>query len=592
MSITPRGMSIIEAYRLYRSENLLVNRKYQRKLVWTIEEKEKLIGSILRGYPVPLFLLAERSQIHGSGKYEIIDGMQRFNAIFSFIENGFSFNNKYFDTNQHSYAKQLAEKDVFTRINDNILYLSPEECSKILDYQLAVTIYSAMKEEDITEVFGRVNSGGKQLSNQEKRQAGVTTPFAEVVREIAMELRGDVSEKVLCLFNMPEISIDFRQSSQDYKIKSEDTFWCKQGILQPIQLRESEDEQMIADIAASILLDRPLPVDSKRLDSIYDEKNTHFKNVESSLAVYTSQKLITDMIETFSIFRETIEAYSTESKCLRNIVNPRSTNPIRSGFYTIYMAFFDLIVNQKMTPTEPQKIMEALNCFQQRLNLSRNYKTIENRENNINQTKGLIQNYFARQEPPTLGQGVELLLNIENSLRRSRIETAKYECKQGLLDLSNQRKINFNLINRIIETICGMANSGKDSEGYIFIGVVDKKQDAERVKILDNINPIEINERYIVGIDREAKILGKDIEDYVKILTNAILNSELSNPLKNQIMTKFDTVLYKNHHTLIRITVPIQHEVSFVGEKAFTRYDSSTVEINGKELLSISKLFN
>ncbi len=57
-------------------------------------------------------------------------------------------------------------------------------------------------------------------------------------------------------------------------------------------------------------------------------------------------------------------------------------------------------------------------------------------------------------------------------------------------------------------------------------------------------------------------------------------------------MTKFDTVLYKNRHTLIRITIPIQNDVSFVGDKAFTRHDSSTVEVNGKELLAISKLFN
>jgi len=45
-------MTVTEAYRLYRSGKLLVNRKYQRKLVWTLEEKEKLIGSILRGYPI------------------------------------------------------------------------------------------------------------------------------------------------------------------------------------------------------------------------------------------------------------------------------------------------------------------------------------------------------------------------------------------------------------------------------------------------------------------------------------------------------------------------------------------------------------
>ncbi|MGL5938998.1 MAG: GmrSD restriction endonuclease domain-containing protein [Waterburya sp.] len=592
MSITPRGMTVTEAYRDYRSGNLLVNRKYQRKLVWTREEKEKLIGSILRGYPIPLFLFAERSQIHGSGKYEIIDGMQRLNAIFSFIENSFSFEDKYYDLNEYSYAKQLSEKNIFQSINKENSYLSPEECANLLDYQLAVTIYPAMEEEDITEIFGRFNSGGKRLSSQERRQAGVTTPFAEVVRKIAMELRGDVSQKILRLSDMPEISIDFRQSSQDYKIKSEDTFWCKQGILQPIQLRESEDEQMIADIAASILLNKPLPVDSKRLDGLYDRESKHFKEIESTLAVYTPQKLSQDIIETFSIFRETIEAYSTESKCLRNIVNPESTNPIRSGFYTIFMTFFDLVIKQKMTPTEPERIMKTLSGFQQKLNLSRNYKTIENREDNINQTKGLIQNYFARQEPPTLGEGVELLLNIENSLRRSRIETSRYECKQGLLDLSKNRIINKNLITRIIETICGIANLGKDGDGYIFLGVVDKQSDADKIKELDHINPTEINGRYIVGIDREAKILGKSIEDYVKILTNAILTSELSNPLKTQVMTKFDTISYKGHHTLIRITVPVQNEVSFVGNKVFIRQDSSTVEVNGKELIAISKLFS
>jgi len=47
MSITPRGMSIQEAYRLYRDDKLIVNRKYQRKLVWTVEEKRSLIDSIL-----------------------------------------------------------------------------------------------------------------------------------------------------------------------------------------------------------------------------------------------------------------------------------------------------------------------------------------------------------------------------------------------------------------------------------------------------------------------------------------------------------------------------------------------------------------
>ena len=69
MSTDPRGMSVQEGYRLYREQSLFVNRRYQRKLVWTEPEKARLIESILSGFPIPLILLAERSR---SGKYEII----------------------------------------------------------------------------------------------------------------------------------------------------------------------------------------------------------------------------------------------------------------------------------------------------------------------------------------------------------------------------------------------------------------------------------------------------------------------------------------------------------------------------------------
>jgi uncharacterized protein with ParB-like and HNH nuclease domain len=59
MSITPQGRSIQSMYGDYRDGKLIVNRRYQRKLVWSLEEKRKLIDSILQDYPVPLILLAE-----------------------------------------------------------------------------------------------------------------------------------------------------------------------------------------------------------------------------------------------------------------------------------------------------------------------------------------------------------------------------------------------------------------------------------------------------------------------------------------------------------------------------------------------------
>jgi uncharacterized protein with ParB-like and HNH nuclease domain len=201
--------------------------------------------------------------------------MQRLNAIFGLIENAFTYQNKYFDINEFSYAKQLSENDVFQIIREeNSQNLSRQECADIVDYQLAVTIYTAMEEKDITEIFGRINANGKHLSRQERRQAGVTSAFSELVRTVSMKLRGDDSEKVLLLSSMPEISIDSQKSKQGYKIQAEETIWCKQGALSILQLRESEDEQIIADIAASILLNEPLPVSTERLDSLYDPLKT------------------------------------------------------------------------------------------------------------------------------------------------------------------------------------------------------------------------------------------------------------------------------------------------------------------------------
>ena len=60
-----------------------------------------------------MILLPERPQLHGSGKYEIIDGMQRLNAICGFIENLFAFNGRYFNLKEFPFAQQLADDKVF-----------------------------------------------------------------------------------------------------------------------------------------------------------------------------------------------------------------------------------------------------------------------------------------------------------------------------------------------------------------------------------------------------------------------------------------------------------------------------------------------
>ena len=110
-----RGESVERIYSLYTTKKLIVNRRYQRKLVWTIEEKRSFIDSIIKEFPIPLILLAEKEE-----KYEIIDGMQRLDAITSFINGAFDVEGKYFDLETMAGTKFSKIRKKYLRKNSSI----------------------------------------------------------------------------------------------------------------------------------------------------------------------------------------------------------------------------------------------------------------------------------------------------------------------------------------------------------------------------------------------------------------------------------------------------------------------------------------
>lgn len=590
MSIASQGMSVQALYREYCQGNLLVNRRYQRKLVWFLEEKRLLIDSILNGYPIPLVLLAERTDVHPKGKYEILDGIQRFDAIFTFIENSFDYDGKYFDVNEFARAKQAAEDGRFTPVTDRPL-LSPERCANFLDYHLAVTVYPTTDDSEITDVFGRINSRGRQLSPQHQRQAGVVSEFAKLVRTLASELRGDVSRDILVLSQMPEISVDSAREPHGYGIRAENTPWCRQGILSVKQLRESEDDQTVADIAASILTKKPLAASKELLDKLYDSATDEAIELQTLLAAYGPERLAGEIKSVFSVLMDIVERSSTAPKQLRAVVRPGKWYPIKTPFYALFMALFDLIVRQEKSPDQPDKIMDALEGLDARLKKGGHYETTEKRAANISLTKGLIQDYFVARVPPVLGHGPSLAIDFENALRRSRIETPRYEFKQGILRLDETRQLDDDLLLRLVRTACGIANLGPDSDGHIFVGVADREAHADRIEQLDGVPKRKVADHFLVGIEREAEILGVSVEDYVRRIVHIFQEADMTDPLKTHILSSLD-VITLHQLTFVRIRIPAQPQVSFVNEKAYSREGSSTVEIEGPRLVAVSKLFD
>lgn len=495
-------MSIQQVYREFRDGKFLINRRYQRKLVWTEQEKARLIDSILQGFPIPLILLAIHNADSKENYYfEIIDGMQRIHAITTFIENQFCLEDgRYFDVRENPRAKQAAEAGEFWPVyRDSLLpnLLSQDECNDFLEYQLAVTQYPANDNSQINEIFGRINSTGRQLSTHDRRQAGVTTLFADMIRKISSEIRGDSSPEILRLQDMPQISIGSKSSNAGYGLKAEDTFWCKQGILWSSSLRSSQDEELLADIAASILLNEPFSRSQEEFNNLYDENHETFLRVERALLAYGPDLLMEQIKTTFSVLRETITSYSTEENALRNVVSG-IRNELKTPFYAIFMAFFDLVIKQEKSPIDPNGIMKALRGVSKDMERTRHYTTSFDRKKNINKTLGLIQEYFVTKEPPAFRQGSGLALDLENSLRRASIETPRYEFKQGILKLYQERNIEENIFEKITKTFCAMANQKLTS--YLFFGIADKDKDAERISDLDKIQPVKVGKHYVVGV--------------------------------------------------------------------------------------------
>ncbi len=591
MSVIPSGVSVQEIYRRYRENQIVVNRKYQRKLVWSETEKACLIDSIIKGYPIPLILFAEYTGEDGRTYYEVLDGMQRLNAIVSFLEDEYPVDQKYFDIKQLARAQQAEAEGLFMGYHGEAVH-TPQICANLLDYQLAVTSYKVESQENVFEIFRRINSAGRQLSSQEQRQAGVLCQFSDLVRGIAADIRGDSTNEQVVLSDMPQISIGNTRENYRYGLNADNTFWVKQGVIAIQNLKESDDEEIIADILISILLDEPFARSKERLDKAYDLSSDLYSQIEIALIRYTPEKLKSDVQHTFSVLKNCIESVSTEANYLRSIVTPTARVPIKNAFYTIFMALYYLLVKEDLSPFDSAGMFNSLYDLQSRIKVDTHYATTENRQQNIALTKGLMLPFFVKKEPSALSHGSGLALDFENSIRRSKIETPRYEFKQGLLRLSNDRKYDKALENQILKTICAIANIGSKSEGYIFIGVADKEADAKRIQELDGIMAVTISNHSVVGIDREANILGITLEDYCRRIVGFIKASALSDALILSVLSNIDIIDYRSM-SVIRIKVPSQTEISYYEDEVYERQYNNTVRVESpKAIMAIAKRFS
>ncbi|WP_441276941.1 DUF262 domain-containing protein [Tardiphaga sp. 172_B4_N1_3] len=565
--------SIQTVYAWYRENKLFVNRRYQRKLVWTLEEKQKLIESLLKKYPVPAILLAEREGEPGS--YEIIDGLQRLHSIVSFVENSFALpDSRYFNVDLFPTAKTAASEGAFVIPKDSE-FINAKEVSTILDYSLALSIMRNTTESEVNDVFDRINTYGHRLSDQERRQSGVQNDFSSAVRNLSCLLRGDVSKDVLALHDMPSISIDLPMSNHGYEVKADEVFWVAHGILRSTDLRDSLDEQCVADILACIVGAELIERSKVALDQLYTKDEPSSQRILDALEVYGAQKA-TDEIK-FCIDELMKVCAVVPASKLRNLIFDKpNNNAFPSVFAAILIAFHEIMVGGGNKLADYSGAKDALNKIATRIQTGQKGTSPEERRKNIDTVKGVIQSKFVKEKDlAKLIYSDHTVVDIEAVIRRSEIELANYELKQGLLTLVENGGEDPDIVSKVLKTICAVANIGPRGVGKILIGVTDKPADAERCKAIDKIDPKKIGKRYVVGVNREATRLGITVEQYFSKWRDGIRKSDLTSGLRDSVLSNMD---YNSFYGLglIVITVPSQSSLSYLGEDLYWRNGDTT----------------
>lgn len=154
-------------------ENYKLDPEYQRRHRWTVAQKSRLIESFIMNVPVPPIFLYEWDY----NEYEVMDGLQRMTAVREFYENKFPLSSlEYWQELEGKFYKDLPVK---IKAGVDRRYIS----SMVL---LKETSHGEEDPELLKRfVFGRINTGGVQLTPQELRNALYDGPMNRMCKELS-----------------------------------------------------------------------------------------------------------------------------------------------------------------------------------------------------------------------------------------------------------------------------------------------------------------------------------------------------------------------------------------------------------------------
>lgn len=166
------SLQVSEIIKQFNEEDLIVNEEFQRHSVWTPAAKTYFIDTVLHNLPIPKIYLRTKVDVKTKTTIkEIVDGQQRIRTLIEFANDEFKLTKRSTKFSGNKYSSLSDElKEVF------------------LAYTITADQLIGASDDDVIDLFARLNSYTVSLNAAEKRHAEYQTEFKYAVRETSSSL--------------------------------------------------------------------------------------------------------------------------------------------------------------------------------------------------------------------------------------------------------------------------------------------------------------------------------------------------------------------------------------------------------------------
>lgn len=151
---------------------LVLSPKFQRRDVWIDKARSYLIDTIIRGKPIPkIYMRQDTNPETRRTQREIVDGQQRIRTVLAFLKDGFKISRAHSEAYGGKYFSGI---DIDTQRD-------------ILKYEFVVDLLQDMPDNEVHDVFARINTYSEKLKPQELRNAKFFGDFKSSAYRLANE---------------------------------------------------------------------------------------------------------------------------------------------------------------------------------------------------------------------------------------------------------------------------------------------------------------------------------------------------------------------------------------------------------------------